>query len=149
MDVVSALLKQWSMLQKEISPSIRAMHHKFRTQETCPEFSELLDCMKYSTSFSSTFAILDALDECDMTQRSKLFDVLRHLRSLSVKIFATSRPHLRDVQDFFQDARTIQIKADILDLKNYLTIQVEERMTHSRRLRGKVVDTLSKSADGM
>jgi hypothetical protein len=150
MDIVSSFLKQWTTRQKEIPSSIRAIHQKFQTQEGRPELSELLDCMKNSvTSFSSTFVILDALDECEMNQLSKLLGVIRHLSSMPVKIFATSRPHLRDVLDFFQAARTIQIKADILDLKNYLTIQVEERMSHSRKLRSKVVDKLSTEADGV
>jgi hypothetical protein len=150
MDVVSSFLKQWSTRQKEIAPSIRAMYHKCRKHEARPELSELLDCIKDSaSSFSSAFVVIDALDECEMNQRPKLFGVIKQLRSISAKIFATSRPHPRDVQDFFQAAPTIQIKADIHDLKNYLTIQVEERMPQNRMLRSKVVDALSTKADGV
>jgi hypothetical protein len=150
MDVVSSFLKQWSTRQKEIAPSIRAMYHKCRKHGARPELSELLDCIKDSaSSFSSTFIVLDALDECDMNQRPKLFGAIKQLSSVSVQIFATSRPHLRDVQDFFQAAPTIQIKADIRDLENYLMIQVEERMPQNRMLRSRVVNTLSTKADGV
>lgn len=126
------------------------MYYKFQGQDTRPDLSELLDCIKYSaTSFSSTFLVLDALDECDLNQQSKVLDVIRQFRSIAVRIFATSRPHLRDVHDFFQTARTIPIRADIRDLENYLTIQVKERMSQNRMLRSKVVNTLSMRANGV
>jgi hypothetical protein len=148
--VISSFLKQLSTHQDDVSPSLRALHYKFRNQATLPELSELLECMKESIiSFSFTFIILDGLDECDINQRSKLLNLIKQWTSMAFKIYATSRPHLRDVQEFFKVAPTILIQADVHDIENYLTIQVKERMTQNQMLKRRVVDTLSTRADGM
>lgn len=149
-DVTSSLLKQWSIRRRELVPAVRTLYRKHQPQKTRPDLRELLECIKYSvTSFSFTFVVLDALDECDANQFPKLRYILNEFNLIGIRIFSTSRPHIRDMHDFFQTAEIIEIRADILDLKNYLTIQLEERMPHNKALQNKVIESLSMKADGM
>jgi hypothetical protein len=99
--------------------------------------------------FTTTFVIFDALDEFDDNHRPALLDMMKHLES--VRIFSTCRPHLRDVQDFFEGAATVPIYADTGDIKNYLTKKITERMSVKSHgnLRAKIVETLSTSAHGL
>jgi hypothetical protein len=137
---------------EQISDALHNMYSKFRGQRKQPELSDLVECMTSSaTLFSYAFIILDALDECEETQRELLLEVLGELKAKSVKIFATSRPHVQDAQEFFQAAPLIHIRADPLDLENFLTRKLNKtrKLKDNKVLKEKVVHTLSTSADGV
>lgn len=100
-------------------------------------------------SFSSAFVIIDALDECQSAERGKVLDMIGELNSVSVRIFATSRPHLRDVENFFGNASRIIIEADTEDLKRYLIKHVSEKIPEYGKLKDDIVDALSVKSNGL
>lgn len=102
-----------------------------------------------SSLFSSTVLIFDALDEFSTTQRVKLLEVITDLLKSAkfCKAFTTSRPHLRDVHQYLQNTPCIPIKADMLDIRNFLTITTNGRV-HGE-LRSTIIDKLSTSAHGV
>jgi hypothetical protein len=105
--------------------------------------------LQLSNHFTKTFVIFDALDEFDDSHRLAFLDMMKQLKS--VRILSTCRPHLRDVQDFFEGGATIPIYADAGDIKNYMTKRVTERMSAKSQgnLRTKIVETLSASSHGL
>jgi hypothetical protein len=151
--VFASLLKQLVVRKDEMTPELLAFYGRFRSRAMQPELSAILQTIVHlSTLFSSTFFILDALDELDEKHLPLLLNSLSQLLDggQKIQIFATSRHHLGTVQNFFKSALSISIRADDGDIKNYLTIKVDENLSESQKaLKSKIVESLSISADGM
>jgi hypothetical protein len=151
--VFASLLKQLVVRKDDLTPELLAFYGTFRSRGLQPELSRTLQTIvQMSALFSSTYFIFDALDELDEKERPKLFKCLSQVleKGNSIRIFATSRPHLGNVQAFFKSGLSIPICADSEDMKNYFTIKVNENLFESQViLKNKIVDGLSIRADGM
>jgi hypothetical protein len=151
--VFASLLKQLVVRKDDLTPELLAFYGKFRSRGVQPELSATLQIIVHlSTLFCSTYFIFDALDELDEKQRPELFKCLCQVleKGRSIRVFATSRPHLGSVQAFFKSGLSIPIRADSEDIKNYFTIKVNESLSQSQViLKNKIVDSLSISADGV
>jgi hypothetical protein len=151
MTILASLLKQLAVRIDDIVPELHSFYNKFRLRRTQPDSFQLLEMFLHLSNhcFTTTFVIFDALDEFDESHRPVLLDMMKQFKS--VRIFSTCRPHLRDVQDFFEGAATIPVSADTADIRNYLTKKVTERMSAKSHgnLRTKIVERLSASAHGL
>ena len=140
----------------DVFPAILGMYRHFFCGQTSsgqdrPSVNSLVEGIALvSSRFSSMIIILDAIDEYDENFRSNLLELIGQLLECthSSKLYATSRPHLRGVQDFFENSPRIEIHADINDMKNYLTRTVEGKVSRET-LRNTIVDKVSISAKGM
>lgn len=83
--------------------------------------SRLLDatCRRLPESWG-VFIIIDGLNECDLTTRSRLLPVLRRLGDIS-KLFLTSR-HREDIASVFENQQFIDISEQDIqgDIKEYI-----------------------------
>ena len=150
-NIVASLLKQLTIRVENSIEALYPLYRQYCENRENLSVSEILESIVLFTGrFSSTFFILDALDEFQEDQQLELLRITRQIldNGVSVKLFATSRPHLRGVQEFFEKSPTISIIADMEDLRNYMTRKVEGRPLHGR-LRNKIVDTLSNRAQGV
>ena len=155
-NVLSSLLRQLMARKDDAIPAILGMYRHFFSGQIAgcqdrPGATSLLEGIALvSTHFCSTFIVLDALDEFDENLRSNLLDMVGKLIASvsSAKLYATSRPHLRSVQDFFEDFPRVEIRADINDIKNYLTKTIEGKVSRGT-LRNTIIDKVSISAKGM
>jgi hypothetical protein len=151
LNIVSSFLKQLALrLDCEIS-EVHDLQKKFRFKGKRPELRDLIDAVvALSRRFPRTYAIFDALDECDTKERLKLLDAINYLGEAGIKVFATCRPHLRDVRQFFQvrNSASIRIEADTEDIKNFLRVKLEET-NQSAALKAKIVAKLSLSAQNV
>lgn len=151
--IFASLLKQLVVRRDEMTPEVLAFYGRFRSRATRPELSAILQTIVHlSTLFSSTFIILDALDELDEKHLPLLLNSLSQLldSGQKIQVFATSRPHLGTVQNFFKSALSISIRADDEDIKNYLRIKVDAKLSEPQKdLKTKIVESLSRRADGM
>jgi hypothetical protein len=151
--VFASLLKQLVVRKDDLTPELLAFYGKFRSRGLQPELSATLQIIVHvSTLFSSTYFIFDALDELDEKQRPELFKCLSQVleKGHLIRIFATSRPHLGNVQAFFKSGLSIPIRADSEDIRNYFEIKVNESLSESQViLKNKIVENLSISADGV
>ena len=132
-------------------PSLLTLYRRFfRNRERLCAADIIDGIILVSRYFSSTSIILDALDEFQESQRSRLLNNVNKLVNggHSVKLFATSRPHPWYVQEFFSGSPQIPVKADVIDLKNYLTKMLDDRPLPVN-LQDKIINTLSTTADGM
>jgi hypothetical protein len=150
MHILSSLLKQLAARINYLIPELLDCYTFFTTRRKRPELPHILrNLIAVSQLFPSTFIIFDALNELDDSQRAALLIATKELyvKGKAIKLLATSRPHLRDVQEFFNGYPSLPIRADILDIRNYLNRKVNERLSESNYdLKNKIVDTLSSSA---
>jgi hypothetical protein len=76
--------------------------------------------------FSNTYLIFDALDECDFKRHRKpVLDILDRLRTTSVRILITSRPHPGDIKRKFDKDPQIVIRADDADIKTFIAHRID------------------------
>lgn len=108
-------------------------------------------------TFSRCFIIVDALDEADsQSQRSGFFEVIGAIRPSSgstLKLLATTRPHVFSLLDKFREPVAIDIVADMGDLRQYLALTIKQHPDSDElmdnRLKEQVLDTLTKNANGL
>jgi len=152
LNIVSSFLKQLALRLDSELPEVHDLQKKFRFKGKRPELVDLMNALiALLHRFSATYAIFDALDECETKERVKLLHIINQLAEAGVKVFTTCRPHIRDVRRFFgeRDAAFIPIAADIEDMKNFLRIRVEERSNQSPAMKAKIIDKLSLSSQGV
>ena len=61
-----------------------------------PQLDDIVKILQLITSSQPTFMVIDALDECTVVQRFRLFDSLKVIleKSPGARIFVTGRPHI-------------------------------------------------------
>lgn len=150
MKIFASILKQLAVRVNYTIPELENIYQTFRTRGTVPGINDLVHVLQSAfTIFSVNFIVFDALDECDQSQRTLLFDGIRQFPTENVRIFTTSRPHIRDVQIFFQQASTIVIKADPIDMRNYFSRRIDERISRYPHLKKRIIETLSTNTQEM
>ena len=150
-NIVASLLKQLTIRAENSTEVLYSLYRQYYDYDVGLGVSEILEGIALLTSrLSSTFIILDALDEFHEDQRLELLGIVKQIldNGALVKFFATSRPHLRGIQEFFEKSPSISISADMEDLRNYMTRKVE-RTALQAGLQNKIVDTLSIRAQGV
>lgn len=107
-------------------------------------------------TFTTCYLVIDAFDETEaVKQRAGLFSVIQGIRSAStrIKVFATTRPHLTNIEDkFFQPTR-IHVTASEADLRHYLGYMIDSHPDAvdimDAVLRQEILDKLCENANGM
>lgn len=113
--------------------------------------------------FTEIFLVMDALDECPMSTRSKIFTFLRAVVNdlPSVKVFVTSRREM-DIEEAFQRLHTPSILIEAhnvaADISRYVSDEIRRLRDgsdgkvlyiKSDALERKIVETLTEKAEGM
>jgi hypothetical protein len=150
-NVLGLLLNQLVSQSNASIPPLLQLYRRFLAGRDRLVAADLVEGLGLvSTFLPCTFLVLDALDEFYDDQCLELLKAIEQviLKGKSVKLFATSRPHPRGVEEFFSDALTITMKADKLDLSNYITKKTAVKVSNER-LRETIVETLSESAQGV
>jgi hypothetical protein len=67
--------------------------------------------------------VLDAFDECAEQERDIVVTYLQHFINSGMKLYVTTRPHLRGylTESFGTSAKLIEIKADPTDVEKFVT----------------------------
>jgi hypothetical protein len=150
LNIFQSLLKQLAVCSKEKSPTLNNIYIRHRTRGTRPDSVELVACISsICTLFSVTFIILDALDEAEKSCRLKVLNGLSQvLEGKGVKLLATGRPHIVSPESF-KFCSTIQVRADIRDLKLFLETKLMETILEDTKLKERIVDELPTKANGL
>jgi Cdc6-like AAA superfamily ATPase len=152
--LLAGLLRQLINHQHAEWEKIQAFYGRCKSAGRRPSFSELSGLLqRVAGTYSRVFIVLDALDECEDTERLPLLSELRRLQPLlpSLKLMFTFRPHV-DVTDTFTAAVTCEIRADFWDLEHYISEQLPRLSSHVKQtagLRDEVIQGIIKAADGM
>ena len=121
-------------------------------------FRDLLTVIiRVASTFEKCFIIIDALDETDPRDfRPGLFDILDYIQTNStstVRLFATTRPHIQGIQDQFLAAVKIDVCADDFDLRLYLSQMISMSRDSDdiidAELKKQILDKLCSNAKGM
>ena len=150
LDVVASFLKQFACRVDEVTPELLSLYKSFYPRGKKPELTDILEALLAASSrFPSSYLIVDAVDECSGIHRSELLNVLGKLSEGQFKVFTTSRPHIQDRLSFVEGVSTLRISADIDDMKNFLSIQLNKRLLQHRELKDRIITKLSLGTDGV
>ena len=107
-------------------------------------------------TFTKCYIVIDAFDETEaVNQRAGLFRVIQGIRSAStrIKVFATTRPHLTNIEDKFVRPTRIHVTASEADLRHYLGDMIDSHPDADdivdAALRQEILDKLCENANGM
>lgn len=99
-------------------------------------------------SFTATYILLDAFDECDSSQHEAILSAVKCLcQSKNVKVMLTSRPYPEILLNL--NATTINISAQDSDVKTYLSSKLKKKIFLRQELKEEIVSRISKGAKGM
>jgi hypothetical protein len=122
--LLANLLKQLSQERATLPDSVMALYEKHKIKRTRPLFDEISKTLQsVTTMFSRVFIIIDALDECQMTDgcRTRLLtEIFLAQAKSSANIFATSR-FLPEVTERFEESISLEIRASEEDVRRYLS----------------------------
>lgn len=167
--VLRAIVKQLSSLEQD-SDLLKCIVDKYEHAKKAGDLSEPLDLdecrdliIKMLPSYSQTNIIIDALDECQQGNRSRLISALTAIMESAqgtnlVKIFISSRDN-DDIVLKLSKLPNIRIDSsdNSGDIGEFIRSEVKNRIDSQELLRGNVssdlrahvIDTLIQGADGM
>ncbi|KAJ6009169.1 hypothetical protein N7522_004185 [Penicillium canescens] len=154
-DLVSSLVKQLSQDWPSLPDSVENLYNKHTHKKTRPSFDELCKALLSVAAFySKTFIIVDALDECEVSDGclSCLLSEIFALQSkAAVNLFATSRP-IPEIEERFNGCTLHHISASEEDIRSYLKsrmTRLPEFVLESPELQERVKAGIIDAVDGM
>jgi hypothetical protein len=91
---------------------------------------------------------MDALDECGDTQRPQIVSLIRQLSDAPFSIFATGRDYHETVQELFESTPMVEIQAHNDDIRNFITVKLNEDGKTKQGLRELILNSLLTKAQG-
>ena len=157
-DLLANLLKQLAQQQASIPDSVKTLHDDCRDKHKRPSHDEILSALhSVSTVYSRIFIIVDALDECQVTNgcRTKLLSGIFELQAsqagVEVNIFSTSR-YDPEILERFKESISLEIRAKDEDVQTYLDGNIARLpaiVWSNPDLLENIKATISKAVDGM
>jgi hypothetical protein len=127
--LLASILKQLAQEQPSMPSSIKDLYNCHEKKRTRPSADEILRALySVAINFSRLFLIVDALDECQMTDRcrSKFLSEMFNLRAKTgANLFVTSRPIL-DIEKEFKGYVSREILASDEDVRRYLDYHISQ-----------------------
>lgn len=154
-DLIANLLKQFT--RPSVPLDLENIHRRHSINGMPPSFDEVLSILhSVFASYSKAFILIDALDECRVTDRvrSQLMSALFDLQSKSgANIFVTSRS-IPDIKEEFKrkKAVSLEIRASNEDVRKYLDVHIKRLPSFVQEcadLEEKVKAAATKAARGM
>ena len=130
----------------------RKTKNDIRDQAWSVELQDVLH--RVASTFKQCYLVIDALDECDANHRSGLFGILDSFRHrVNTRIFASTRPHLPNIDQFFKDTAQIEVTASDSDMQTFLSRLIDEHPDSEyimdEALKRELLDKLCANAHGM
>jgi hypothetical protein len=155
-DLLASLLKQLIQRRPSVPEYVRNLYKHHNDKQTRLSFDEISRALHYvAATYSKTFIIIDALDECQASgDRKRLLSEIFNLQAKTGASFlATSRfiPEIRKEFDF-EGSMSIEIRASDGDVQRYLNghiSQLPSCVTRSSDLQEEIKTEIMKAVDGM
>lgn len=155
--ILSSLLKQ--LLQERTSQlsGLKSLYDALQKKQRCPTVDEILGLLDSAISpLSRVFVVVDALDECRLSGRSKdrFEEVLKKIFSLQKKhnlgLLVTSRS-IPVIAEVFQDNPWMKIHAHEEDITRCLKSGLRgfRAIRKKPNLQSEIISTITDSAKGM
>ncbi|KAH8588258.1 ankyrin repeat protein, partial [Bisporella sp. PMI_857] len=154
-DFLASLLKQLSQRMLSLPNNIKSLYDHHSNKRSRPAKDEILKTLQHiASTFSRVFIIVDALDECQVSDgcRTELLSELFDLQSkCQTNLFATSR-FLPDVDEVFKGSIYLEIRANEQDVQRYLDGHLSllpKFVRDNPELKNEVKRDIIKAVDGM
>ncbi|KGQ02961.1 Ankyrin-3 [Beauveria bassiana D1-5] len=154
-DLLASLLKQLAQVQPSLPDIVTLLYHEHLRKRTQASFDEISQALRSVTAmYQRVFIIVDALDECQITNgcRSKFVgEIFRLKAECPVSFFATSR-FIPSITDRFEESASLEIRATAEDVRRYVRSRLSELPSFVERssdLQEEVVAGIVKAVDGM
>ena len=154
-ELIATLSKQLAARKTELPRQLVDLYEQCNMQDKRPDLRQLTSLLlSLCTTFTQTFVLVDALDECNATNERRLFlSVLKALHEASVKTFITSRPSPEDIKTQLYEVPQVEIVATESDIKRYVKEKTEANHVFMKRitpvLEEQIIDTIASRASGM
>lgn len=152
--LLASLLKQLVQQRSKIPQCVEQLYdHSYRRKQHRPTTEDLMDALQTVVrSFTKTFLVLDALDECHLLQDKKFLKELFDLRDrTSTNLFVTSR-RVVDIEDKVRQWTILDIRARAEDVTKFVDARMEELedfVQDRPDLQENVRKSIIQAADGM
>jgi hypothetical protein len=149
--LLASLLKQLSEKQTPIPSATNELYKEHQSKGTRPSTDELFNALKsIARSSSRTFIIVDALDECQISDgsRTRFLEYSFALQTqCEANVLITSR-FLPGITEKFDEASTLEIRAAPEDVHNYLAGQMF-RLPRFISIQDDIESAIVEAVDGM
>jgi hypothetical protein len=153
------ILKQMVQGKHTVPSSVRALYDAHMHTGTRPSINEISNAMhslSFSSDFSRIFIVIDALDGCQISDRSRdmLLDVVLSMQAKcgrGVYLFATSR-FIPEITEKFKEQPTLEIRASKKDVKRYIQgnlTMLPSFVSRNPGLQEEISDVITEAVDGM
>lgn len=151
-----SILKQLIQRRKVISEIVIDAHKTYINDKARPSTEKVLEMLRHEVnSFSDTFVIVDALDECSHGVRVALLKELGRLQP-QIHLMVTSR-NFEIIADMLKDSVKLDISAQAEDIRAFIKAQIDDpenyRLKDFVRLQPKlqkeIEDEVITTANGM
>jgi hypothetical protein len=151
---LARLLRQLMKPEHTESHRVQALVGLCGKTQRRPVLHELAELLHFAAeTFEKVFIIIDALDECRITESQRLMSKLWRLQSKlpNIRLMATARSQLNFSKKFKVDVR-LEISAHEADLTPYITSHISQLSKQVIRMTGpkeSVVNGVIQAANGM
>jgi hypothetical protein len=166
--ILCSILLQLMDQHEQVPPAIMSLFEKCRDGTLSPKIAQLMSALKEvlaSRLFHRTFILLDALDECEENDKSKIQSALQQIHEWKLDpmhVLITSR-HEHLLAECFNDIMTpenqVQIQTQVVDgdIKTWLETQLQNSKWTNRwknwedadTMRSTVIKSLLMKSSGM
>ncbi|KAI5840036.1 ankyrin repeat-containing domain protein [Morchella snyderi] len=157
-DFLASILKQLACQLESLPKEIEELYEGLGKRHGRPTIEDLSTILfKLSKSFTRTFIICDALDECDPgKQRKMLLPLFHQMAKNGIYVFLTSREYPEDIQISLQGSASAKIRlwAKDEDITFYIKQKIADnprakRLVEQGNCQDKIILQLQKCANGM
>lgn len=154
-DLLASLLKQLIQRRPSIPENVTSLYKHHYNERSRPSFNEISKVLhSIVTNYSRAFIIIDALDECHISNRGRgilLSDVFNLQVKTGVNLFVTSR-FIPEIMKEFERGTSLEIRASDKDVQKYLDAnmsQLPSFVLRSPDLQERIKTEIVKAVDGM
>ena len=154
-DLFASLLKQLSWRQPFIPKGLQRLYEHHRDRQTRPSFDEILrELQSIVASYQRVFIIIDALDECQISDGGRtnfLTEILSFQDETGANLFVTSRV-VQEIAKLFNQSVSLEIQARNEDVQRYLDGHMSRLplfVLSSPDLQFEIKTMISKAVNGM
>lgn len=148
-DIIRCLLKQLLCRSNLVPRDVEALFDEFNNRSTSPNLPTFIRLfISLSSQFSTIYVMLDALDECSPENLKDVIALVGQLNDSNIKVFCTSRNYFPDLRNQLGALTILHIEADPDDLRNYLSIKLNEEWKFDDASKVIIKDKLADRAEG-
>lgn len=152
-DLMASLLKQLAQCWSSLPGSVNVLYDRHRAKCTRPSLDEISGVLQsVVTMYSRSFIIVDALDECQVSDGSQarfLSELFTLQTQHGVNIFATSRL-IPQIMDQFNGSVSLEIRAHDNDVRQYLHDRIVQSESQVLKTYCEEIETkITSVVDGM